>query len=46
MRMAIDNLFSYVVFDFAGSGLSEGKYVSLGISITMKDTMNQKMLSV
>jgi hypothetical protein len=30
MKMAIMNLFSYVIFDFAGSGLSEGKYVSLG----------------
>ena len=28
--MAISNKFSYVVFDFAGSGISEGKYVSLG----------------
>lgn len=30
MKMAVAEGFSYVVFDFAGSGLSEGKYVSLG----------------
>ena len=30
MKMAIANQFAYVVFDFAGSGISEGKYVSLG----------------
>lgn len=30
MKLAILNGFSYVVFDFAGSGVSQGKYVSLG----------------
>lgn len=30
MKLALNNQFSYVIFDFAGSGLSEGKYVSLG----------------
>ena len=34
--MAIANGFSYVIFDFAGSGLSEGKYVSLGNYFVMK----------
>ena len=28
--MAILNNFSYFVFDFAGSGLSDGRYISLG----------------
>jgi hypothetical protein len=41
--MAIANQFSYVVFDFAGSGLSEGKYVSLGKPHNMQAITNQKM---
>jgi alpha/beta superfamily hydrolase len=28
--MAISSGFSYFVFDFAGSGLSDGRYISLG----------------
>jgi alpha/beta superfamily hydrolase len=30
LRLAIENGFNYLLFDFSGSGLSEGKYVSLG----------------
>ena len=30
LKKAIENNFAYVVFDFTGSGLSDGKYVSLG----------------
>ena len=30
LKMAIQNDFAYVVFDFTGSGLSDGKHVSLG----------------
>lgn len=31
MKMAIENGFNYVTFDFTGSGMSDGKFVSLGI---------------
>ena len=30
LKMSILNNFSYFVFDFAGSGLSDGRYISLG----------------
>jgi hypothetical protein len=30
LKLAIEHDFSYLLFDFSGSGLSEGKYVSLG----------------
>lgn len=31
LRLAIENDFGYLLFDFSGSGLSEGRYVSLGM---------------
>lgn len=30
LKLALQNDFSYVIFDFSGSGISEGRYVSLG----------------
>jgi len=32
LKLAIENDFNYVIFDFAGCGLSGGDYVSLGKS--------------
>lgn len=46
MKMAIANGFSYVIFDFAGSGLSEGKYVSLGNYFVMKVIMKLRISNV
>jgi len=31
LRLAIENDFNYLIFDFSGSGLSEGNYISLGM---------------
>ena len=28
--MAIEHGFSYLIFDFSGSGMSDGRYISLG----------------
>ena len=33
LSFAIKNDLSYVIFDFAGSGNSEGKFISLGTEI-------------
>lgn len=30
LKLAIEHEFNYVLFDFSGSGLSEGRYISLG----------------
>ena len=38
MTMVIKFGFSYVIFDFSGSGNSDGKYVSLGIFCITKKT--------
>lgn len=44
MKMAISHGFSYLIFDFAGSGLSEGNYVSLGTFSLIQVTFSHRIL--
>ena len=38
LRLALENEFNYLVFDFSGSGLSDGKFVSLGTKLYMQQS--------